>query len=105
MNYVRVPSGAKEGLQTYLRNRRSLLSYFLQQCAPQDVMYSHVVPTSCSVSVNVVCVSPCVQTGWGSVAVSCGHVVCGGVCSMSRGVIGKRCMRGYKCWTPPHNNQ
>ena len=94
MNYVHVPSGAKEGLQTYCALHRT-------------VMYSHVVPTSCSVSGNVVCVSPCVQTRRGSVAVSCGHVVCGGVCSMSRGVIGKRCMKSYnyKCWTHPHNNQ
>ena len=33
---LHVPCGAKEGLRTYLPNRRSLLSCFLQQCAPQD---------------------------------------------------------------------
>ena len=27
----------------------------------RTLMYSHVVLTSCSVSVNVVCISPCVQ--------------------------------------------
>ena len=59
---LHVPCGAKEGLRTYLPNRCFILSHFLQYNAlHRTLMCSHVVLTSCSVSVNVVCVSPCVQ--------------------------------------------
>ena len=58
---LHVPCGAKEGLRTYLPNRRSLLSYSSSNALHRTLMCSHVVLTSCSVSVNVVCVSSCVQ--------------------------------------------
>ena len=46
----------------------------------RTLMCSHVVLTSCSASVNVVCVSPCVQGR--TVSLSLVDLVCDGVCSM-----------------------
>ena len=61
-------------------------------------MCSHVVLTSCSVSVNVVCVSPCVQGR--AVSLSLVYLWCVMECVACRwvpssiyGVIGRRCVR------------
>ena len=56
---LHVPGGAKEGLRTYLPNRRSLLSYSSSNALHRTLMCWHVVLTSCSVSVNVVCQPVC----------------------------------------------